>query len=405
MDMCQAMDHTRKVPVQLRGYAKNEPLCIIFETPIIFLQHPTMSLRRDFQTILCRHNGSNKTVQTIFSYICGYVMHDDHTLLQEYITNRPAWIISQHGVIDTLYIANRMTMSDRSQLFIDACTYGYIRLVMYIVINFHTVYVYDVAIEAAAGNGHLDVVQLLCPYCSVYVSSLAIPPAAKNGHLDIVQFLCSVRGVDPTIWYNDAVIRAAEHGHLEVVRFLCSLRDVNPSARDNLAITMAASNGHLDITRFLYTQEGVDPSGIGVWASSNNQLDVVKFCCTTEYAQTQLSIWLETAAAHGCLDIVKFLCSLPNVDPCANNQKAFTVAVLSGKLEVVKFLCTHASIDPAIMDNIAIRTAACYGYLDIVKFLCTIDAVDPTAENNAAIQGARQNDHTSIVNFLHQYVR
>jgi hypothetical protein len=71
--------------------------------------------------------------------------------------------------------------------------------------------------DAAAQNGHLDVVRFLHAHRTEGCTTYAMEDAARNGHLDVVRFLHEHRteGCTPR-----AMNWAASYGHLDVVRFL-----------------------------------------------------------------------------------------------------------------------------------------------------------------------------------------
>jgi hypothetical protein len=111
------------------------------------------------------------------------------------------------------------------------------------------------------------------------------------------------------------------------------------------------------------------------------------------------------AAWRGHLDVVKYLASLPSVDPAAKNNLAIINAARQGHLDVVKFLARLPSVDPAAEDNEAIINAATQGHLDVVKFLASLPSVDPGAQNHRAFKGAVDlpiGQHLDLKKFLHK---
>jgi hypothetical protein len=74
-----------------------------------------------------------------------------------------------------------------------------------------------IAMDCAATNGHLDIVQYLDANRTEGCSSVAMDQAAKNGHLDVVEWLHFHRTEGCTTW---TMHKAASKGHLEVVKFL-----------------------------------------------------------------------------------------------------------------------------------------------------------------------------------------
>jgi hypothetical protein len=126
--------------------------------------------------------------------------------------------------------------------------------------------------DAAAANGHLEVVQFLHENRTEGCSTRAMNQAARNGHLNIVKWLhfnqtdvCTVHVMD----------QAAENSHLAVVKFLHENRTEGCPV---YAMDRAAGNGHLDVLQFIheYRIEGCTVGAMDQ-AAANGHLEVVKF--------------------------------------------------------------------------------------------------------------------------------
>ena len=169
-----------------------------------------------------------------------------------------------------------------------------------------------------------------------------------------------------------------------VVQHLCD-RGANPSAGDNHAIRTAAKHGHVDVVRYLCDlppDRGVDPS-----ANDNH------------------AIW--AAASGGHVDVVRCLCDLPpdrGVNPSV--ILAIWTAASRGHVDVVRYLCDlppDRGVDPSALDNRVIRDAAEHGHVDVVRYLCDLPphrGVDPSAGDNRAILDAAQHGHLDVVRYL-----
>jgi hypothetical protein len=77
--------------------------------------------------------------------------------------------------------------------------------------------------------------------------SFAVQAAAENGHLAVVERLLQCEGVDPGACGSNAFCLAALRGHLAVVERLLQCPGVDPTADDNLAIWGAVRNEHLAV--------------------------------------------------------------------------------------------------------------------------------------------------------------
>ncbi|KAF0720833.1 Aste57867_28 [Aphanomyces stellatus] len=135
----------------------------------------------------------------------------------------------------------------------------------------------EAAIDNAASNGHLAMVEYFHIKAESKCTTKAMDGAAANGHLEVVQFLHDHRTEGCT---SDAMDEAAAHGHDSIVRFLAAKRNECGSVkamntyvtRGDLAmvkviainkcssgnVNLAASLGHLEIVQYLVGDMGVD---------------------------------------------------------------------------------------------------------------------------------------------------
>ncbi|TMW58952.1 hypothetical protein Poli38472_007097 [Pythium oligandrum] len=107
------------------------------------------------------------------------------------------------------------------------------------------------AMDEAAKQGRLDIVQKLHDDGSWPCTKLAMDWAAMNGHLDVVAWLSSARTEGCT---TDAMDWAAANGHDKVVRWLCEKS--MPGTWH--AMEYAALGGFLDVVKTLYDQPAFD---------------------------------------------------------------------------------------------------------------------------------------------------
>ena len=74
--------------------------------------------------------------------------------------------------------------------------------------------------------------------------------------------------------------------------------------------------------------------------------------------------------------MVKFLLSVPGIDPSVDNNLAIHLAAEEGHLEILELLLSHPSVDPTADNNYAVRAAAENNHLSVVKRLLDIDGVN-----------------------------
>uniref|UniRef100_A0AAV1UXA2 Ankyrin repeat protein n=1 Tax=Peronospora matthiolae TaxID=2874970 RepID=A0AAV1UXA2_9STRA len=272
------------------------------------------------------------------------------------------------------------------------------------------------AMDGAAANGHLAVVQYLHDQRAVGCTVKAMDSAARNGYLEVVRFLHTRRTEGCTV---AAMNGAARNGHLDVVQFLhghrsegCSTAAMDGAAAGGFLSIMqflhenrsegcttkamdgAAQSGHLEVVRYLHTQrkDGCTTDAMDGAALVGN-LPIIIFLhnnrkegCTTKA--------VDGAAWRGHLDVVKFLV-INRAEGCTS--KAIDIACQNGYLNIVRVLNEQGN---ALCTTAAMDAAASGGYLEIVKYLhenrvegCTKDAM-----TKAAING-----HSNIVRFLGEY--
>ncbi|RLN77599.1 hypothetical protein BBJ28_00000462 [Nothophytophthora sp. Chile5] len=207
------------------------------------------------------------------------------------------------------------------------------------------------AMDGAAANNHLDVVEWLHDNRTEGCSTIAMDLAAQNGHLEMVQWLHHNRTEGCTTAAMDG---AAGSGCLDLVKWLQENR-TEGCTRD--AMDNAARNGHLDIVKWLHEHraEGCTKAAMD-GAASSGSLDLVKWLhanrtegCTTEA--------MDLAAKAGHLRVVQWLHENRS-EGCTT--AAMDDALLSGHFEVALFLhyarhegCTRAAVGAAENDILA----------------------------------------------------
>jgi hypothetical protein len=200
------------------------------------------------------------------------------------------------------------------------------------------------ALHAAAGNGHLPVVEWLHAQGADisawhdHVMRLAV----TNARLPILEWLHS-QGADFTTFHGDPLRSAARCGHLPVIEWLHD-HGVDIRAHNNEAVRMAALNGHLHVVKWLHAQ-GVD------------------------------------VGAESCL--------------------AMQNAAGGGQLSVVKWLHEQGA-DIRIHEDASIRSAARNGHLSVLEYLHTHGA-DIRACDAADLIGAAGNGHLAVLEYLHAH--
>ena len=293
------------------------------------------------------------------------------------------------------------------------------------------------ALQAAAGGGHLHVVErLLAARADVNAAAAddngrtALQAAAGGGHLDVVERLLAAKAdVNAAAAYTDgrtALQAAAGGGHLDVVeRLLAAKADVNAAAADDngrTALQAAAGGGHLDVVeRLLMAKADVNAAAAYIGrtalqaAAGGGHLDVVERLLTakadvnaaaTRYGRTTL----QAAAEGGHLDVVeRLLAARADVNAAAdgNGRTALQAVAGGGHLDVVeRLLAAKADVNAAAAaygGRTALQAAAEGGHLDVVERLLAAKAdVNAAAADYGwtALQAAAEGGHLHVVERL-----
>ncbi|ETV85718.1 hypothetical protein H257_02317 [Aphanomyces astaci] len=299
------------------------------------------------------------------------------------------WYDTHHGLRGVRRLL-RCRDSCRYVLYVHACCFGYVDVVMELVATWPMCTKMPRYLDLSAWNGQLHVVEYLQEHQYDECATTAVDWAARHGHLKIVMFL-NGPVTPPEHCTTMAMDWAAEGGHLDVVTFLHHHRTEGCTTD---AMDWAAQNGHLEVVVFLGTHrlEGCTTLAMDM-AAQNGHLEVVQFLhdrythvgCTTDA--------IDLAAMHGHLAIVQFL---TENRPEGGTVDALNWAAENGHLGVVTYL--HPQVYDSHAVTVAMDGAIQAGQLDVVKYLYDF-RVDPL--NMWALAIARERRHRHVLEWLH----
>ncbi|KAF0718294.1 Aste57867_1777 [Aphanomyces stellatus] len=157
------------------------------------------------------------------------------------------------------------------------------------------------AMDCAAANGNLEIIQVLHSHRSEDCTTFAMNYAAARGHLGVVQYLHQHRA---EVCTTNAIDRAASNGHMKVVQFLHQHRSEGCTTN---AMVDAANNGHLKIVQFLHEHrtEGCTIDAIDYTAFQGN-LEVVQYLHQND-AEGCTKNAMDYAALRGHLEVLQRL--------------------------------------------------------------------------------------------------
>lgn len=279
---------------------------------------------------------------------------------------------------------------------------------------------------AAAGGGHLKVVELLVergadPAGADKDGVTALMEAAAKGDLPVVAYLCDrPLEIDQTASSGaTALWLAAGEGRTEVVRHLLEHgADPRVSRDDGISATMAACvGGHLPVVEALL-DAGADVEerdGDQVTplmnAAENGSLPLIEVLlghgadagAMSDSGFTPLIV----AAAGGHLDVCKLFVEREKVDVNAMHESgvsALMYAAAGGHAEVVGYLVARGADVNAVhvQGGSALMEAATAGGLDVMKVLVEAGADYHIKDNDAVtpLMSAASQGHLNVTEYL-----
>ncbi|GAB9477826.1 hypothetical protein Gpo141_00014984, partial [Globisporangium polare] len=220
------------------------------------------------------------------------------------------------------------------------------------------------AMDWAATNGHLAVVQFLHENRGEGCTTKAMDGAARSGHLNVVQFLHENRHEGCT---GEAIDQAAKNKHLDVVRFLRTERQQACSLN---AMVSAVERKDFEQLQILCDNrsEGTLEPALQVAVESGN-LQIVKYLFQSSSEGLELSSWLKeylvnVAATKGYMDLIQFF---HEHDFFRFTPQAMHNAAVASHFEIVTFL--HGSRTEGCKVDTLFECDA-RGDTHIVDFLC-----------------------------------
>ncbi|KAI9770818.1 MAG: hypothetical protein M1839_003044 [Geoglossum umbratile] len=295
--------------------------------------------------------------------------------------------------------ANTLSLGDRRQVLVDSAAQGRSRFVD-ILIDLGKVGDRDleIALQEAAGKGHLDVVErLLAAKVNVnaaaanYGGRTPLQAAAGGGHLGVVERLLAAKADVNVGGGRTALQAAAGGGYLDVVeRLLAARADVNSAAAatgGQTALQVAAEEGHLGVVERLLAAKADVNAGNG-WtalqvAAEGGHLGVVEKLLAAKADVNAGDGWtaLQAAAEGGHLGVVQRLLAA-KADVNAGGRTALQAAAGRGHLDVVeRLLAAKADVNAPAADGYygdcrtALQAAAGEGHLDVVERLKRAGAI------------------------------
>ena len=305
-------------------------------------------------------------------------------------------------------------------------------------------------LHLAASNGHLSVVKYFKKHLDHDPNTVndqgqnCLHIACSRGRMDVVRYLVEECLADFNRKDKEGstpILLASLYGHLAIVEFLIT-QGCDPLHRGAFGISLvdaAAMGGHLPVVKYLKVKGFYDfnsTSNMGItalhWASSEGNLDIVKYLIEECSADISSVVKLDSASAitsasavlkdtddktplesvipEPWLSVVKLYITLveQGLDPNFVLDTGLTPlisATSNGNLSITKYLIKQGC-DPQCSDfmrNTPMHHAAQEGHLAIVKYFreqLNYDLNTTNDEGKTAIHLASERGKISVVQYL-----
>ncbi|POM66867.1 Hypothetical protein PHPALM_17203 [Phytophthora palmivora] len=225
------------------------------------------------------------------------------------------------------------------------------------------------AMDGAAVNGRLDIMQWLRDNRTEGCSEEAFIAAAKNGDIEMVKWLYEfyldvchpVEAMMMAAENGQAMMMAAENGQAEVVRFLrtfVAMNDAVPALED------AVVNGRVEVVDALVPYYSGLAQGAFMVASAHGQSEVVRLLLNQGFTSVMYTNpSLREAAEGGHIDLVDLLLEFCGDDALAD---ALEAAVGNNRYDILQLIVERRQPKDI---GAALEQAALENRVDMVKFL------------------------------------
>jgi ankyrin repeat protein len=195
------------------------------------------------------------------------------------------------------------------------------------------------ALEAAAANGHLEFVRLLCDRSTTHY--WAIRAAAVAGHVHIITWFFERVECRTYLYFTAAIDGAAQGGHVDLIAWLADKIGAHFDAwYESKGVSLAFANGHMAVLRLLLDPAfaaRIGGSGRSIWTARS----------------PDATAWQEAASA-GHLDAIRYIHT--QGIPMCHGRYLITGAIASNHLDIIKFAYrTMPLFDPAMALTMAQR--------------------------------------------------
>ncbi|KAG7383920.1 hypothetical protein PHYPSEUDO_003213 [Phytophthora pseudosyringae] len=328
------------------------------------------------------------------------VYNDLQTVLRVFGASRPWTAAAMDGAaargrLDILqWLHDSRPEGCSAESFIAAASNDYPDVLQWLIHHYPELHDQLRCLTAAAGAGHLNVVRSQRPMVNTYNMTSALEAAAANNHVEVLEAL---RPWPFTM--NGPFDAAVANGSVEAVRYLIERRCIERVPRANAVLEMAVRCARKEVVELLLPK--CDSSGASRALRSaveSRRPDVVKLLlakCT--FNTMSMSLALDVAARNDDCDVVKLL-----LEHCTGEEES--VRCDSGReIPWGVDICSASADKRSVMQrfiSVAFRAAMKRGSIEMVKVL--VGKLPSEAIGDSLHEAAACGKHRVVDFLLHE---
>jgi ankyrin repeat protein len=234
----------------------------------------------------------------------------------------------------------------------------------------------------AAADGCVELVELLMQQPTVNPTACkheSLVYACRNRHCDIVEILLKDKRVDPSCNQNQPIKEAIRSGGGRSMKAIVTHPRYMPM--DNVDFSMARDGflrADADAVKIILEMNAAIP-GVGseLLSDMTNAEGVEMLIENGADPSVLRQRLIRNAVVYDRYEMVRYLLTVPQVDPAAQTDWCICFAAESGNTKMVKLLLADPRVDPTARDNYPLRHACQRGQIDVVEVLLNDPRVNP----------------------------
>ncbi|EFA77136.1 hypothetical protein PPL_09891 [Heterostelium album PN500] len=272
------------------------------------------------------------------------------------ITNATLTILAKNGNVQLLrQLTEKHNMKCSTMALDAAATNGHLEVIKWVFEQDPNIKSQKTLMDIAAAGGYLDIVTFIHNNTTTQCTIRALNTASQQGHLKVVEFLILNRSEGCTPAAFDGAIK---NGHLEVLEFLFENRTERPNKN---AKEVAASQGHVEILKFLVSR---------CPEMENTNLFCFNDVATARYIHEELGLpiveyHIDRALSYNNPDVLDYFLGNISYDfpTCTRCTHVLRKIIQNNRVQCLKTLFKHG-----VSFKLSFNSLAAHGRFEMIQF-------------------------------------